>query len=423
MKSTNKPRVLILGGGFGGLECAKRLKKAKCHVTLIDRNNHHLFQPLLYQVASAGLSMPEIAKPLRATVDVDKDLDILMDNVEAIDLEKKEVSLKTRKLEYDYLIIALGAVSGYFGNDHWAKYTVGLKSLEEAGTIRRNILHAYERAEICEDPEEQKKLMTTVVIGGGPTGVETAGAFSELARQVINKDFYHIDPVESRVILIEAAPKVLAQFPDPLPEKAKASLEKMGVDVRVNSPVKDITEKKVHLEDEVIEAENIIWGAGVQASPITKKLNIPVDRGGRILVEPDCSLPGYENVFAIGDIASLTDANNTKVPGVSPAAIQMGSHVSKLISQDIEGEGAKDKKREPFVYFDKGSMATIGRSSAIAQIGPLKIDGFVAWLLWLGVHLIFLVGFRNKVAVLLQWLYAYFTYQRGARIITGLTAK
>lgn len=413
-----KPRVVILGGGFGGLECAKKLEDSGCMVTLVDRNNHHLFQPLLYQVATAGLSQPEIARPIRSEIRMDDSTEVLMDEVTAIDLPGQTIKLKNGELGYDYLVVALGAENGYFGNDHWANHTLGLKSLDQAIRIRREVLYAYEQAEMSTDPAEQKRLMTTVVVGGGPTGVEMAGALIELARHVINEDFHHIDPRETRIILIEAAPKVLGQFSDPLPDKAKQALEKMGVEVRVSTPVKDIRDGEVVLENETIEAANIIWGAGVQAPKITREMDAEVDRGGRIQIEPDCSLPKYPNVFAIGDIVSLTDARGKRVPGVSPAAIQMGGYVADIIRK--EAPSGEKSLRIPYVYFDKGSMATIGRSAAVAELGPLKMTGFLAWMMWLAVHLIFLIGFRNKVAVLVQWFYSYVRYKRGARIITGL---
>ncbi|MEM1158324.1 MAG: NAD(P)/FAD-dependent oxidoreductase [Verrucomicrobiota bacterium] len=415
---SEQPHVVILGGGFGGLEAAKKLEDADCTITLVDRNNHHLFQPLLYQVATAGLSQPEIASPIRSELRTGHNTSIRMDEVTAVDLPNRTVKLKKGDISYDFLVIALGAENGYFGNDHWADYTLGLKSLDQAIAIRRNVLYAYEKAEMCADPEEQKRLMTTVVVGGGPTGVEMAGALIELARHVINRDFRNIDPLETRVILIEASPKILGQFSDPLPEKAKKALEEMGVEVRVNTPVKDIREGEVILENETIQATSIIWGAGVQAPKLTRDMDVPLDRGGRILIEPDCSLPSHPNVFAIGDIVSLTDARGKRVPGVSPAAIQMGDYVAEIIRREV-ASGEKSR-RTPFVYFDKGSMATIGRSQAIAELGPMKMTGFLAWLMWLAVHLLFLIGFRNKVAVLVQWFYAYIRYKHGARIITGL---
>ncbi|MEM6884574.1 MAG: NAD(P)/FAD-dependent oxidoreductase [Verrucomicrobiota bacterium] len=413
-----QPHVVILGAGFGGLECAKKLEDSGCQVTVVDRTNHHLFQPLLYQVATAGLSQPEIARPIRSELRMDKNTKIRMDEVTKIDLPNQVVEMKKGKLDYDFLVVALGAENGYFGNDHWADHTLGLKSLDQAIAIRRNVLYAYEQAEMSEDREEQQRLMTTVVVGGGPTGVEMAGALIELARHVINQDFHHIDPKETRVILIEAAPKILGQFSDPLPEKAQRALEEMGVEVRVNTPVKDIKDGEVILENETIQAANIIWGAGVQAPKLTRDMDVSLDRGGRIMIEPDCSLPKYPNVFAIGDIVSLTDARGKRVPGVSPAAIQMGDYVSDIIRK--EATSGEKSRRVPFVYLDKGSMATIGRSQAVAELGPMKMTGFLAWLMWLAVHLLFLIGFRNKVAVLVQWFYAYIRYKHGARIITGL---
>ncbi|MEM9444978.1 MAG: NAD(P)/FAD-dependent oxidoreductase [Verrucomicrobiota bacterium] len=417
-KSSNVPHVLILGGGFGGLACANRLAKSGVKITLVDRNNYHLFQPLLYQVATAGLSQTEIAKPIRSNLSGQKNTTVIMDEVIGIDLKEKKIELKYNTLTYDYLIIALGGVTSYFGNDHWGKHAIGLKSLNDATSIRKNVLYAYEKAEMTADESMHKRLMTSVVVGGGPTGVEMAGALMELAHHVLAKDFQHVDVKESKVILIEASPKILGTFPDPLPEKAKQALENLGVEVKTNCPVKDIQEKKVFLEKETLEAENIIWAAGVQAPKLTQELGVKLDRGGRILVEPDCSLPEFPDVFAIGDIVTLTDAEGQRVPGVSPGAIQMGQFVADIISTEISK--APQTKRKSFVYFDKGSMATIGRSKAIAAIGPLKFSGLLAWLLWLLVHLLFLIGFRNRVMVLVQWFYSYVQYQRGARIITNL---
>ncbi|MEM9444870.1 MAG: NAD(P)/FAD-dependent oxidoreductase [Verrucomicrobiota bacterium] len=418
MKKVRK-QVVILGAGFGGLACAKRLANTDCEVTIIDKNNHHLFQPLLYQVATAGLSMPEIAKPIRSSLPKNENIHVIMDEVSGINLHEKIILTPNRTVKYDYLVIGLGVVNDYFGHDEWAKHTVGLKSLEEASKIRNSVLHAYERAELSDNPKEQQRLMTMVVIGGGPTGVEMAGALAELAHHVLPRDFKNINPKNSRIILAEASDKILGQFSEPLPCKAKDTLEKMGVEMMLSSPVKDIRHKRVEFDDVAIDAENIIWAAGVGAPAITRSLDVPVDRSGKILVNPDCTLPDHPEVFAIGDIVKLTDPLNQKVPGVSPAAIQMGNYVAKHIKNEIDSSTPM-LDRKPFVYFDKGSMATIGRSAAVASIGKINLSGFIAWTLWLFIHLVFLIGFRNKIAVLVQWVYSYVNYKRGARIITNL---
>ncbi|MDR0534570.1 MAG: NAD(P)/FAD-dependent oxidoreductase [Verrucomicrobiales bacterium] len=418
---SRKKHIVVLGGGFGGLKFCRSIDCEDAKITLVDRQNHHLFQPLLYQVATAGLSMPEIAQPIRHIVVDNENIQVIMDEVVDIRLSEKQVLLGSRTLEYDYLVIALGAVTGYFGNDHWSKYTLGLKSLDEASQIRRQVLLAFEKAENSTSTEECRRLMTIVVIGGGPTGVEMAGALAELTQHVLKEDFRNINPEQTRVVLIEAAPKVLGNFPDPLPQRALESLQKIGVEVRVSSPVKDITEGTVVLANETILAENIIWAAGVRANPLTQKLGVELDRAGRIKVLPDCSLPGHPEVFAVGDITTLTDTKGKVVPGVSPAAMQEGRHVAKLILNEIKsGRAVSPAEREPFKYFDKGSMATIGRSAAVAAVSGFKMTGLFAWLAWLFVHLIFLIGLRNKIAVLLQWSYSYIRYKRGARIITGL---
>lgn len=419
----SKPRVVILGGGFGGLACAKALIGAELEVTLLDRQNHHLFQPLLYQVATAGLSLPEIAQPIRSILRPRDGFTVLMDEVTSIDLAARRVPLASGgTLTYDFLVIALGAVTSYFGHAEWARHAPGLKSLDDAARIRREVLLAFERAETCDDPVERQRLMTLVVIGGGPTGVELAGALAELAKVVLKRDFRRIDPAHARIILIEASPKILDRFADPLPEKARRQLEALGVEVRTSTRVQDIRAGEVHLQGggEILRASNILWAAGVMAHPITTTLGVPLDRSGRILVQPDCTLPGHPEVFAVGDIVSLTDTRGVAVPGVSPAAMQMGVHAAACIRSDLMHAGAVP--HPAFTYWDKGNMATIGRSAAITQIGGAKLSGFPAWVLWLGVHLVFLIGFRNRLAVLLQWAYAYLRYKRGARIITGLDA-
>lgn len=416
MENLKKQRVVVLGGGFGGLEFCKTFQHEAAEIILLDRQNHHLFQPLLYQVATAGLSQPEIAQPIRSIFTKRKDITVLMDEAESIDLAAREIHCKQQTIKYDHLVIALGVVTSYFGHPEWEKHAPGLKSLSDAIRIRRQVLRAFELAEMEFDLAKRRKLMTIVVVGGGPTGVELAGAFAELARHVLRRDFRRIDPADAHIILIEAAERVLGMFDSPLPEKARKQLEALGVEVRTSSPVEDLGDGFVKAGGERIEAENIIWGAGVEAHPIARTLGIDLVRGGRIPVLPDLTVPGHPEVFAIGDIVSLTDSNGVLVPGVSPGAIQMGAHVAKLLRAQLHGT---ELVQRDFKYWDKGTMATIGRSAAIAQVAGLHFSGFIAWLLWLFVHLIFLVGFRNKLAVLLQWFYSYIRYKRGARIITA----
>ena len=413
-------RVVILGGGFGGLECARHLTDNRFDVLLVDRQNHHLFQPLLYQVATAGLSAPEIAQPIRMLLRGQENVTVLMDEAQAIDLAAKKVVLAGQTVHYDYLILAMGVSTGYFGHNEWAAHAPGLKSLDDATRIRSQVLRAFERAETRSDAVEHQRLMTMVVVGGGPTGVEMAGALAELSRKVLAEDFRHIKPDEARVILIEAGPGLLSMFADDLSEYARRRLSEMGVEVRLNTRVKNISPGLVELEEGHIAAENIIWAAGVEGNPLTKSLPVPQDRAGRLLVQPDCSLPGFPEVFAVGDMVSLTDKNGVRVPGVAPAASQMGRHVAEVILSEILHRERYDaiQERAAFGYLDKGSMATIGRSSAVAAAFGMKFRGFPAWLMWLFIHLLFLVGFRNKIAVFLQWMYSYFTWRRGARIIT-----
>lgn len=405
----------MLGAGFGGLEFCKTFQHENAEIIVVDRQNHHLFQPLLYQVATAGLSQPEIAQPIRSIFTNRKDITVLMDEAVSVDLTSRRIRCKQQTLDYDHLIIGLGAVTSYFGHSEWAEHAPGLKSLSDAIRIRRNVLRAFEQAEMEFDPEKRRKLMTIVVVGGGPTGVELAGAFAELARHVLRRDFRRIDPFDAQIILIEAGDRVLDMFDSPLPDKARAQLEALGVEVRTSCRVTDMGAGFLVAGGERIEAENIIWGAGVMAHPITQTLGIDLVRGGRIPVLPDLTLSGHPDVFAVGDIVSLTDSKGVLVPGVSPGAIQMGTHVAKLLRAEMNGTSVTPRD---FTYRDRGSMATIGRSAAIAQVAGLQFSGFIAWLLWLFVHLIFLVGFRNKVAVLVQWFYSYVRYKRGARIIT-----
>jgi NADH dehydrogenase len=407
--------VVVLGAGFGGLTFCQQLKSRNAKVTLVDRTNHHLFQPLLYQVATAGLSAPEIAQPIRSILSERENVAVRLDEVVDLNLVKREVVLKKKTLSYDYLVMALGGRNNYFGHPEWEEFAPGLKTLDDAVRIRSHVLAAFEAAEGTMDVARREPLMTVVVIGGGPTGVELAGAFAELARFVLRRDFRIIDPAQARIILIEAAPRILSHLPEDLSAKATRQLEGLGVHVRTGSLVKDIRRGKVELANgEVIQAANILWAAGVSATPLTEKLGVELDRAGRVKVNPDLSLPGHPNVFAVGDMALALRADGKPVPGVSPAAMQMARHVAEII--DIELAGLPIA-RTPFTYWDKGTMATIGRSKAVAQVGPVKMSGLIAWLAWLSLHLVFLIGFRNKVAVMLDWIYSYFAYKRGARII------
>ena len=413
--------IVVLGAGFGGLTFCQAFNHPQARVTLVDRQNHHLFQPLLYQVATAGLSAPEIAQPVRSILSDRPSVTVLLDTVVDFNLAEKKVFLEKNTLAYDYLVLALGGVTSYFGHPEWEQFARGLKSLDDALRIRRRILLAFEKAENETDAAARDRLMTIVVVGGGPTGVELAGAFAELVRRVLRKDFRRIDPAQARVILIEAGPRVLAHLPPGLSASAQRQLEKLGVEVRVGVKVKTITQGRVEPENgRMIEAENIIWAAGVSASPLTQKLRTELDHAGRVKVKPDLSLPGHPEVFAIGDMALVLDQDGKPVPGVSPAAMQMARKIARIIRDELD-LGAGHAARPPFKYWDKGTMATIGRSAAVAKIGKLEFTGFLAWIAWLFVHLIFLIGFRNKLAVLLQWTYSYLAYKRGARIVTGLS--
>ncbi len=416
--STNLPHIVVLGAGFGGLTFAKDFPSELARITIVDRQNHHLFQPLLYQVASSGLAAPDIAQPIRSILRKKPNLTVLLADVTGIDPPSRSVHLVDGTLGYDYLVIALGSQTSYFGHPEWEQFAPGLKTLDDAQRLRRNSLLAYEKAERESDPQRRQELMTTVVIGGGPTGVELAGSFAELARTVLYRDFDHIDPRQARIILIEGSPRLLGTFPEDLSASAKKQIEGLGVEVRLHTRVTAIRAGEVDLGGEVIRAGNIVWAAGVGAVPVTQSLGVPLDRAGRVLVQSDFSLPGHTNVFAIGDLASLTDANGVVVPGVAQGGIQGGAHVAKVIARELrEGPGAV---RPAFAYWDKGNMATIGRTHAIAQIGKLHLTDYPAWLSWLALHLFFLIGLRNRISVLIQWTYSYFTYRRGARIILGL---
>lgn len=430
--SDPRPHIVVLGAGFGGLTFCQAMDGAAVRITLIDRQNHHLFQPLLYQVATAGLAAPDIAQPVRSILSDQQNVTVLMRSVVGINLTARTVRLApsemlpgnqtaptapaTEPLSYDYLILALGGRTSYFGHPEWEQHAPGLKSLEDALRIRRNLLAAFEAAESSADPAAWDRLLTMVVVGGGPTGVELAGAFAELARTVLHGDFRRIDPTRARVILIEASDRLLDAFPEPLAASARKQLAHLGVEVRTGARVASIQAGRVELSSgEAIEAANVVWAAGVAAAPLTKELGAPLDRAGRIQVEADCSIPAHPEAFAIGDIAHLVDKNGVPVPGVSPAAMQMARHVAGIIRDQIRGHASTS--RPAFAYQNRGIMATIGRSSAVAQIGWLRLSGWPAWIAWLGIHLLFLIGFRNKLSVFLSWVWSYLTYKRGARVI------
>jgi NADH:quinone reductase (non-electrogenic) len=414
---TAMPHVVIVGGGFGGLSAGVALGRARVRITLVDRTNHHLFQPLLYQVATAGLSPAEIAAPIRSIFRRQKNARIVLGEVTGFDLSAREVFIGEEALTYDFLVVATGAETSYFGHDDWAKYAPGLKDVDDALEIRRRVLLAFESAERDGDPERRRQLMTFVVVGGGPTGVELAGALAELSRFVLARDFRSIRPDEARVILLEGGPRILAALPEDLSVRATRQLERLGVEVRLSKTVTAIGPDGVRLGDELIPSSTVLWAAGVRSTPLTRALGVPLDRGGRVLVEADLSVPAHPEAFVIGDAAAFThqpDLDGKILPGVSPVAMQEGRAVARSIVRTMA-----QKPREPFRYRDKGSLATIGRSAAVADFGGLHLSGFVAWLAWLLIHIFFLIGFRNRVVVLFEWMWSYFTYQRGARLITG----
>ena len=406
-----RPSVVIVGGGFGGLAAARALARAPVDVTLVDRTNHHLFQPLLYQVATAGLSPAEIAHPIRRILRRQPNARVLLGEAVAILPAAKRVMLGDGALPYDHLILAAGAAHSYFGKAEWQRHAPGLKTLEDALEIRRRALLAFEEAEREEDAEARRQWLTFVVVGGGPTGVEMAGAFAEIARHTLSGDFRRIDPRSARVLLLEAGPRVLSSFPEDLSEKAKLQLEALGVQVWTGAPVSALDEAGVETGGDRIAARTVVWAAGVAASPLARSLGAPLDRAGRVLVLPDLTVPGQDAVTVIGDLARV-DQDGRPVPGVAPAAIQMGEHAALNVLRALRGE-----PRRPFRYRDKGSLATVGRRRAVAVLGRLRLSGPVAWLAWLGVHIFFLIGFRNRLVVLLTWAWAYFTSDRSARLI------
>jgi NADH dehydrogenase len=416
MNDQARPQIVIVGAGFGGLKAAEGLAHLPVQITVVDRKNHHTFQPLLYQVATAGLSPAEIAAPIREILHRHKNVEVLLGEVLGFDLEHRKIQLHGHEIAYDYLIVAAGATHAYFGHDDWEPLAPGLKTIEDALEIRRRILLAYELAEREAALTGMHRPLNFVVVGAGPTGVELAGTLAEIARKSLPKNFRNIDPGKTRIVLVEAGPSVLSAYPEDLRQSAVRQLQHLGVEVRTNSAVSDVRSGQVRIGDEILPAEVVLWAAGVSASELGRALGAPVDKAGRVLVEPDLSLPGHREVFVVGDLATLKDKHGKPVPGVAPAAMQEGTWAARQIKGDLAG-----KSREPFHYFDKGSLATIGRAAAIAQFGKIHISGFVAWLSWLFIHIMFLIGFRNRIVVILQWAWSYLTYERAAWLITGAT--
>ncbi|MEO8564630.1 MAG: NAD(P)/FAD-dependent oxidoreductase [bacterium] len=412
-----RPRVIIIGGGFGGLYAARALKRDAVDVLLLDRANHHLFQPLLYQVATATLAPTDITAPIRWLLRDQTNATVLMEEVTRIDVARHVVVTSTRsEHEYDYLIVATGARHAYFSHPEWESLAPGLKSIDDAVEIRRRVLTAFERAEVTEDPIEREAWLTFVVVGGGPTGVELAGMLPTIARRAFRHDFRHIDPTNTRVLLLEGGPKILPSYPDALADHARRDLTNLGVDVRTGTLVSDIGLHHVRAGEETIHAHTILWAAGNAASPLGRDLYTGLDKSGRVPVEPDLTVPGHRELFVIGDLAAIS-TRGKPVPGVAPAAMQMGALAAKNIRRDLER-----RERVPFVYKNKGDLATIGRHRAIADLGPVQLTGTLAWWFWLFLHIMYLAGFRNRVSVLVEWAYSYFTYERGARLITGVGA-
>jgi NADH:ubiquinone reductase (H+-translocating) len=414
-----RPHVVIVGGGFGGLSAVKALAKADADITLIDRRNHHLFQPLLYQVATAALAPNQIANPIRSVVRRQKNTSVILDEVINVNRRTQEVILRDRAIAFDYLILATGARHAYFGRDDWELHAPGLKNLDDANGIREKILLAYERAELAGPGAVRDRALTFVIIGGGPTGVELAGAVAELSKRALACDFWHTRCSDPKVVLIEAGQRLLPTFSPAISGYVKSALEKRGVDVRLGHPVTDCTDRKVRIGDDAIEADTIIWAAGVKSSPAAEWLGARSDRAGRAHVRYDLSVDGAPNIFVIGDAASAMGVDGAPVPGLAPAAKQQGAYVGALIRKRIVGEPAPG----PFRYMDFGSLATIGRNDAVAEIGGLKLTGFLAWAFWSAIHVYFLIGFRNRIVVTLDWLWSYVTLERGARLISSDVAK
>jgi NADH dehydrogenase len=407
-----RPRVVIVGAGFGGLHAAQALKNVPVQVTVIDRRNHHLFQPLLYQVATAGLSPADISAPIRSILKGQTNTSVVLAEVTGIDVQEQRAIMHDKSIPYDYLIVATGARHSYFGHDEWEEYAPGLKTIPDATAIRRQILLAFESAEIEPDLEKRRALLTFVLVGAGPTGVEMAGAIAELAHKALASDFRNIDPASARIILVEAMPRILGAFPESLAQRTQKALNRLGVEVRTHSAVEAINEDGVVIGGNLLPTKSVIWTAGVTASLAGKWLSAEVDRAGRVKVLDDLTLPGHPNIFVIGDTASLMQ-NGKPLPGVAPVAMQEGRYVASFIKQDIAG----NKQHKPFHYFNKGNVATVGRSYGIVDLGWIRQSGFLAWLTWLAIHIFYLIGFRNRFLVMFQWAWAYLTFQRGARLI------
>jgi NADH dehydrogenase len=413
---TQKSRVVIVGAGFGGLSLAKGLAGAPYDVTLIDRHNYHLFQPLLYQVATAALSPADIAAPIRAILRGQTNVTVVLADVSGVDVAAKVVIAEGKRIPYDILVLATGAQHAYFGHDDWAGVAPGLKTIDDATYLRRQILLAFERAEAESDAAERARLLTFVVVGGGPTGVEMAGAIAELAKWALAADFRNIDPRSARIILVEGGPRLLAALNPSLSEKARQSLEKLGVEVRLNAMVTSCSEADVAIGDERIETRTIMWAAGVKASPAAEWLGVPADQAGRVKVEPDMSLQSHPDIFVLGDTALALDADGKALPGIAPVAKQQGQYLAKQLIARARGDA-----QSPFRYRDFGTLATIGRKYAVADFGKVRLSGFIAWVLWSAAHVYFLIGFRRRAIVALHWAWSYITFQRGTRLITGLT--
>lgn len=406
-------KVVILGGGFGGINAAKALGHSKLDVWMIDKTNHHLFQPLLYQVASAALSPADIAIPIREILSSYENITVLMGEVQSIDKQKKKILMHNGdEISYEYLIVALGARHSYFGKSEWEQYAPGLKTLNDALKIRERILMSFEIAERCDRISEAEKYLNFVIIGGGPTGVEMAGAIAEIAYETMLKNFRRIDTTKTKIYLIEGSPHILPVYPEALTKKAQRYLERFGVKVMAGKRVTSITDQGVEVDGNIIPAKNILWAAGNQASPVLKSLDTPLDKQGRVIVEADLTIPDHPEIFVIGDAACAMDKKGNPLPGLAPVAVQQGNYVAQIIRRRLE-----KKDRPPFRYFDKGSMATIGKTKAIGMFGSLQFSGFIAWLAWCFVHILYLIGFRNRLIVLTQWLFCYFSPQRGARLI------
>ncbi len=418
------PRVVIVGAGFGGMHVARQLRSARCEILLVDRNNHHVFQPLLYQVATAALSPADIAAPIRGVFRHQQNVSVVLGEVDAIDLEARQIRLGSEAVAYDWLVLAAGAAHAYFGHDEWAQIAPGLKSLDDALEIRRRVLLAFEEAEMEDDQASRSAKLTFVVVGGGPTGVEMAGALREIAAETIPNDYRRVDTTTARVLLLEGGPRLLGGMSEASSRKALLDLERMGVEVRLDTLVTGVEDGRVVVGEETVPAANVIWAAGVQGAPMVRSMDVELDRQGRVRVAPDCSIPGHPRTFAVGDLAAQLDAKSGKpVPGVAQGAIQMGQFVGKVLREELTAGasrgGAAANARPAFSYRDKGNMATIGRARAVADLAGRSFGGFFAWLLWSVVHVAFLIGFRNKVLVMVNWAWQWIFQARGARLITG----